>query len=248
MSGRGRGRGRGGMPISHPDGFQVKPYEARRFPPLVPPLGHCGRGSFPVHTGGSPADSKMLDICRRLQEHEASFASKIPGTQRSIDIVRYSDRYTAATAPNAVFARSPYCRLTIGVHYPVELHPSGFKSKAAKRSRASAADVLQGASWAAEDELEVLKAAAQADAEREGEDGEGGGEEGERSRKREGRYDDAEQDREEGEEGEGEDDDDLEEEEEEEEILGDEGGFAYGDGFEDGADDMDSGGEDEPTY
>jgi hypothetical protein len=190
----------------------------------------------------------MLEVCRRLREHEASFASKIPGTQRANDIVRYSDRYTAATAPNAVFARSSYCRLTVGVHYPVELQPSGSKSQGTKRSRSSAGDMFQGASWGAEDELEVLKAAAQADAELDGEDGEGGGEEGERSRKREGRYDDAEQDREEGDEGEGEDDDDLDDEEEEDDILGDAGGFAYGDGFEDGADDMDSGGEDEPTY
>jgi len=239
------------MPISFPDGVMCKPPELRRYPPLAPPLGYFGRGTLPAHPGVSPADAEMLDVWRRIRQHPASLACSIPVAQRATDVVRYSDRYTAATAPNASFAKSPYCRLRSGVHYPAELNPSGAKAKSTKRSRSSAGETLQGASWAADDELEVLEAAAQAeDAERDGSGSEAEGEDGERRRKRGGRFDDAEPPEEgaEGEEADDDDDDYPEEEEEGDDILGDEGGFAFDTGFEDGMDDADSGGEEEPTY
>ena len=65
-------------------------------------------------------------------------------------------------------------------------------------------------------------------------------------RRREGKKGDAKK----GEEKGGEEGDDLDglEEEEEDDILGDDDQYDFGDGFEDGMDDIDSGGEDEPTY
>eukprot|EP00967_Tisochrysis_lutea_P143298 scaffold265964_cov30-Tisochrysis_lutea.AAC.1 len=247
MSGRGRGRGRGGMPISYPDGVLCKPYDVRRYPPLAPPFGYFGRGTLPAHPGVLPAEAGALDVWRRLRQHPASFESRIPEVQQQADIERYSDRYTASATPSTMFVKSSYCRMTRGMHYPAELNPAKAKAKGSKRSRSSTGDMFQGVTWAAEDELEVLEAAAQA------EEGEGSGSEAEdeegRKRKDAGRYDDAEP-KEEGEEGDKDDDDDLDDDEEEEEddILGEDGGFAYGEGFEDGDDDIDSGGEDEPTY
>ena len=91
MSGRGRGRGRGGMPINYPDGVACKEPEARRYPPLAPPLGYFGRGTLPAHPELTPEDAEMLGVWRRLRPHPVSTASRILSTQRSTDIARDSE-------------------------------------------------------------------------------------------------------------------------------------------------------------
>lgn len=193
------------------------------------------------------SEKETLRLRQKLFESAAAQAFRVAGEAPKRDIERYSDRYL--DAPTEPFHSSGHMSIKPGVHFPSELLPRSktggkreAKAKADKRSRSTSSAqpaykrLRKGSSMYDDDGDTVAEQIVAAEG---GEDdGEEGDEEGGPRKRAEGQGDDEDVAT----------DVETEPEDEEEDIL-DNDEDAYGGGFEDGMDDVDSdGGEDEPTY
>lgn len=259
MSGRGRGRGRG-IPLSYPDGLTTKPIlpvpsASWMQPPPPPPL----------------LDAEVREILylkRRLFNMKASREFRVSTGVDDREFARYSDRYL--DAPIEPFHKSSARSIREGIHFTSELMPPKKGDAAKKKAAAAAAAGGRGrgsgaaassSSTGKGDKGKGKKVVAGELAKRlrtleeDDEDDDGDEAKGKKARKSTTIKDDEEDADDDGEdeqkkETEGEEGEGLEdlEDDEEEDILNDDDQYDFGDGFEDGMDDVDSGGEDEPTY
>ena len=191
---------------------------------------------------------------------------RVSSTAVNRDFARYSDRY--ADAPVESFHKSRVRTIVEGVHFPSELLPPRKGDAARKRAGAAAGTAAANGSAKAAGKgkrpavgdaiAKRLRTLEDGDEDDEGQIGKPkrarsnrtileSDEDDDEEEEGEGKKGDAKKGEEKGGE-EGDDLDGLEEEEEEDDILGDDDQYDFGDGFEDGMDDIDSGGEDEPTY
>ena len=245
MAGRGSfGRGRG-IPLTYPDGNTSVGGLERA---LAMRDGTHISQTRPIFelpeirlTAG---DKEIINLQRRLQTMPARKAFFVEDKDKSRDFTRYSDRYL--DPPVEPFHSSSAKVIQAGFHHPRELLPS---KKSDKRKRSGGGDGAGGSSSkSGRDLAKTLKQL---------EDGDGTGgcseeeEEDEMPSRRKRTIKDDEEDEDDKSRNNG-NDSDVESDEvpsEEEDVLyDDQQDGAYGDGFEDGFDDADSGGEDEPTY
>ena len=234
--GDGRG-GRGGIPINYPDGVACKPMP-KHYPEMCEPLGLRGRGILPVPKALSARNKEMLAFFRGLREFPGSNLWHIDQAPQSPHhLKRYSERYPRSKAP-APFPRSDSFYLRSGVDYPKELEPAAPRGRKRRRLTRTPKSLL-GVTWGEDEGAVIEYIREEGDNAGENEDDDAGGE-GARGMKGV----DVE------ERGASADDSEIDEDDDPEQELFDdvEQYWEDGGGYEDGNDDVDSGGEEEPTY
>ena len=111
MPGRGRGRH---LPINYPDGLACKSAPTQPYPRLDPE-------QLPVPLTMTVADKELLNLRRNLLSSASVKAFQVQGARSPRGLVRYSDRYL--DAPVQHLDKSELLTLKRNVHVPEELLP-----------------------------------------------------------------------------------------------------------------------------